>query len=139
MADEGKSFSLEIITPTREFLSSQVQAVIFECTDGQREVLAGHSPMIAALGIGELKILENGNWRSAFHSEGFIDVTNEKVLLYAQACEWPEEIDVARAEEARQRALEKLRRRQSLQEYRETSISLARAMTRLKVSHHPVN
>jgi F-type H+-transporting ATPase subunit epsilon len=127
-------FKLEIITPEREFLNTSAQALTADCLDGEITVLARHSPMVAALKIGELKILVDGVWRTAFHSEGFIDVRPDEVLVFSQACEWPEEIDAARATEAENRALEKLRQQQSLREYHHNRMSLARAMARLKIS-----
>lgn len=128
------NFKLEVLTPTREFLSAIVEAVTFTATDGEMTVLKGHAPMIATLDVGELKIKENGEWRSAFHSEGFVEVRPDEVLFFSQACEWPEEIDVARAEKAKEHSIEQMRQRQSLYEHKRSGISLTRAMTRLKVS-----
>lgn len=132
----SNSFKLEVITPIREFYKTDAQAVTVVCLDGEITVLAGHAPMVAALTVSELKIKENGVWRSAFQSEGFIVVRSDKVMIFAQTCEWPEEIDVARAEEAMKRATEKLRQKQSIFESRHTGISLTRAMTRLKISRN---
>ena len=131
----SRPFKLEIITPTREFLEITAEAVSATTPDGEITVLAGHAPMVAALSIGELKCKEIGGvWKKAFHSEGFMEVRPDEVLIFAQACEWPEEIDVKRAESARERALEKLRQKQSIYEYQHTNISLARAMARLKLT-----
>ena len=129
-----KQFRLEIITPTRQFLETSAEAITVTCNDGELSVLSGHAPLVVALDIGELRIKENGNWRSAFHSEGFMEVRPDEVLVFSQACEWPEEIDVARAERALERSTEKLRQQQSIFENRHTKISLTRAMVRLKVS-----
>jgi F-type H+-transporting ATPase subunit epsilon len=128
-------FKLEIITPEHEFLNTDAQALTADCLDGEITVLAGHAPMVAALKVGELKIQVNGAWRTAFHSEGFIDVRPDEVLVFSQACEWPEDIDAARALEAENRATEKLRQKQSLVEYHHNRMSLARAMARLKLSN----
>lgn len=130
----SKLFKLEIITPLREFLSINAEAVTINGLDGEMTVLADHAPMVAAIEVGALKIKENGNWKIAFCSEGFIDVRPDEVLIFSQTCEWPEEIDVSRAEEAKNRALEKISKEQALQDYKHTSISLARAMVRLKIS-----
>ncbi len=132
----SKNFKLEVITPVRQFLQSDVEAVTVLCLDGELTVLANHTPMVASLSIGSLKIKENGVWRTAFQSEGFIVVRPDEVLIFAQTCEWPEEIDVIRAEEAMNRALDKLRHEQSIQEHKHTGISLTRALTRLKISKH---
>ena len=128
------SFKLEIITPTREFLSTQAEALTFNSTDGEVTVLRGHIPMVASLAVGELKIRDENGTKVAFHSEGFVEVRPDEVLVFSQACEWPDEIDISRAESARERAMEKLRQKQSFYENRHTAISLTRAMVRLKLS-----
>lgn len=129
-----KEFKLEIITPTREFLETEAVALTFNSTDGEITILKGHMPMVASLGIGELKIRDENGVRVAFHSEGFVEVRPDEVLVFSQACEWPDEIDVSRAESARERATERLRQKQSILENRQTAISLTRAMVRLKLS-----
>ena len=65
---------------------------------------------------------------------GFVQIANNRVILLTESAEKPEEIDVRRAEEAKERALEQLRQKQSIQEYYHSSASLARAMARLKTS-----
>jgi F-type H+-transporting ATPase subunit epsilon len=67
-------------------------------------------------------------------SQGFAEIINNRVSVLVNSAERPEEIDVKRAEEARQRAQERLRHKQSIQEYYLSQASLARAMTRLKTS-----
>lgn len=91
------NFKLEIITPEKQFLETQAEAVTVKCPDGELTVLKGHQPMIAAISIGELKIKENGQWRSAIGSQGFMEVRPDEVIIFTQACEWPEEVDEARA------------------------------------------
>jgi F-type H+-transporting ATPase subunit epsilon len=135
----SKPFKFEVITPVRQFYQTEAEAVTVVCPDGEITVLADHAPMVAALCVSELKIKESGVWRSAFQSEGFIVVRPDEVIIFAQTCEWPEEIDVARAEEAMKRAQEKLRQKQSIFETRHTGISLTRAITRLKISKNHNN
>jgi len=95
--------------------------------------LKNHAPILANLAIGTLKIKKDGQWRTAFAAEGLIEVRPDEVLIFAQSCEWPEDIDEARAEEERQQAMEKLRQKQSLIEYHQTQIALSRAMAKLQV------
>ncbi|MBE6688363.1 MAG: ATP synthase F1 subunit epsilon [Ruminococcaceae bacterium] len=128
------TFKLEIITPMREFLETDAVALTFQSTDGEITVLKGHTPMVASLAVGELKIRDENGVRVAFHSEGFVEVRPDEVLVFSQACEWPDEIDISRAQSARERAMEKLRQQQSIYEHRHTAISLTRAMVRLKLS-----
>jgi F-type H+-transporting ATPase subunit epsilon len=94
-----------------------------------------HIPLIAGLAIGEMRIrFADGAWNSAFTSIGFIEVRRDKVIVFVQACEWPEDIDVNRAREAAERAERKMRENQSRMQYRHSQISLARAMARLRAS-----
>ena len=64
---------------------------------------------------------------------GFAQIINNRAMVIVDTCESPEEIDVRRAEEAKERAQEQLRQKQSIQEYYRSKASLARAMSRLKV------
>ncbi|MDR0812783.1 MAG: ATP synthase F1 subunit epsilon [Oscillospiraceae bacterium] len=129
------TFELTILTPEREFYRAQAEAVTVKVHDGFMTILANHAPMIASVDIEVLKIKdENGQWREAFSSEGFIEVRRDGVFLFTQTCEWPEEIDARRAEEALQRAQEKLRQQRSMVEYQNSKMQIARAMERLKVS-----
>ena len=64
--------------------------------------------MVSALEIGEIQIKVNGEWKSAFISEGFMEVRRDEVVIFSQCCQWPDEIDSARAEESRIRALDRL-------------------------------
>jgi len=130
----AKTFKLNIFTPEREFFSGDAEAVSLYLTDGSITVLADHMPMIAPVAICDLKIKQDGKWREAFASEGFIEVRRSGVMMFLQTCEWPEEIDIRRAEEAKSRAEELLRQKRSLSEYHQLKIELARAMERLRVS-----
>ncbi|MDR0863258.1 MAG: ATP synthase F1 subunit epsilon [Oscillospiraceae bacterium] len=131
----AKLFDLKILTPEREFFSGEVEALTFTVEDGSITVLANHVPLITPVEISSLKIkLPDGEWREAFNSEGFVEVRREGVIAFVQTCEWPEEIDARRAEEARIRAEEMLRQKHSIKEYQHTKIDLARAMERLRVT-----
>ena len=131
-----KKFHFEIMTPERQFFKEDVQAVTVECVDGQLTVLAGHQPMVAALAVGEVRILSDEGWKEAFNSEGFLEVRPDRVLMFSQACEWPEEIDVNRAKEALERAQARLKEKETLCEYMHTQISIARAMMRLRLGRN---
>ncbi len=135
MANEHE-FKVEILTPRREFFSGNAEAVTVTVSDGEMTVLKNHTPMLAAIEIGQLKLKFDGTWHTAYIDEGFIEVRPDEVLIFVQSCEKPEEIDVARAEEVRAKALEKLRQKQSLLEYHQTQITLTRAMTRLRISQN---
>ena len=129
------TFELSIMTPERQFFSGQVEALTVTGIDGQMTVLAGHAPMVVSLDIGEISIKQDGTWRLAVNTEGFMEVMGVSVVMFVQACEWPEDIDVRRAEEAKHRAEERIRQRQSILESQTSKIALARAMVRLRATH----
>ncbi|HOR21555.1 MAG TPA: ATP synthase F1 subunit epsilon, partial [Ruminococcus sp.] len=108
--------------------------LVITAIDGLIGIMAGHEPLVTALPTGELKYMVNGKWQYAAISEGFIEVMPDHAIILADTCELPEEIDVKRAEEARARAEERLRQKQSIKEYYQTQAALNRAMNRLKLS-----
>lgn len=132
-------FRLEIMTPQRMFLSDDVEALNVTTTDGRMEILKGHAPITAPLIIGVIQVKQNGKWREAFQSEGFLEVNSEGVFVFAQAVEWPEDIDAARAKEAEHRLTERMRQQRSMVEYQWSKIALARAAARLRVSQQRFN
>ncbi len=129
----ARPYQLEIFTPERQFFKGEVEAVVIDTPDGKRGVLAKHTPMVIAVDVGEIDIKVDGQWKQCFSSEGFMEILPDKVLIMAQVVEWPEEIDTRRAQEAKDRAEERLRQKQSLHEYHATMSSLARAMARLRI------
>lgn len=133
----SSTFSLKIISASRIFFAGRCQSVIVPGYDGQKEIMAHHENMVIAVNEGEMRFLPEGEteWQYAVVGIGFVEIANNRVTLLVESAERPEEIDVARAEEARQRALEKIRQKQSIKEYYHTQASLSRAMTRLRVSH----
>ena len=137
MADN--TFQLEILTPEHQFFSGKVESLVFTADDGEWEILKSHSPMIAVLRPGALRIKRDGAWCEAINSEGYMEVGPHGVILFAQTCEWPEEVDRKRAERARLQAEEALRQSHSQAQFRANQIMLARAMARLRNSRTNVN
>ncbi|MCR5216783.1 MAG: ATP synthase F1 subunit epsilon [Lachnospiraceae bacterium] len=103
MAD--KNFRLEVISPDRVFYEGDVEMIEFSSTDGDLGILAGHVPLTTTLEPGILKIHEQGGVmkKAALHS-GFVTILPKTVTILAEVVEWPEEIDINRANEARIRA-----------------------------------
>ena len=130
----AKTFHLEIIATDRIFFKGEVEHLVITAIDGLLGIMAGHEPLVTSLPTGELKYLVDGVWKYAAISEGFIQVMPDSSIILAETCELPEEIDIKRAQEARERAEERLRQKQSIKEYYETQAALNRAMNRLKIS-----
>ncbi|MCL2663728.1 MAG: ATP synthase F1 subunit epsilon [Oscillospiraceae bacterium] len=129
----AKLFNLKILTPERAFFDGDVEAVTANAPDGSVMVLADHAPFIMPVSIGNIGIKQNDKWDMSVNSDGFMEVHRDGVLIFVQTCEHPEEIDERRAMEAKKRAEEHLRQKQSMSEYKQSKIELARAMARLQV------
>ena len=126
-------FTFEVHTPYRLFYSGQVQAIVLTLLDGEAAVYANHSPFTAPVIPCLLKIKDkDGNWKTAFVAEGVLEVKEHKNVLLADTAEWPEEIDVERARNAKERAEETLLLGGMKFEVEKASSSLRRAQMRIK-------
>jgi len=105
-----KKFSLKIVTPERVLFEDEVFQVSVSTTMGQITVLPNHIPLVAQLSPGEILVRFNGSDESLMVvSGGIVEVLPEQVVILADTAERAEEIDEARAEEARQKAEELLK------------------------------
>ncbi len=95
---------LEILSPERRAYSDEVDMVVVPGIDGQLGILPHHTRLISALGIGELKIKKGGTEEHMLISGGFVEVRPDRVIVMADLAEHSDEIDEARAVEARKRA-----------------------------------
>lgn len=126
------TFYLEIMTPLKQFFQGQAEAIIMPATDGDFSVHVGHEPAAVAVDPGTTRFCVEGQWKEVIVGQGFAEVMPDYVVLMASSAERPEEIDKARAQHAREQAEERLRQKQSVQEYYRSKAALARAMARLK-------
>ena len=92
--------------------------------------------MVTAIEPGELRYESEGDWESAVVGAGFAEIKPDYVILLVGFAEHPEEVDRKRAEAAKLRAEERLRQKQSIQEYYHSKAALARAMARQKIGRH---
>lgn len=130
----AKTFQLDIVASDRKFFSGSCEMLVFPALDGECGILAGHESMVTCLKAGELRYKVDGQWYYAAVSDGFVEIMPSFVVLLADTVERPEEIDIKRANEAKIRAEERLRQKQSIREYYHTQAALNRAMNRLKVT-----
>lgn len=129
----SKKFFLEIVTPTRKFFSGEVEMVVLRTPEGELGILKGHVPMVAAIAVGPMRLLLDGEWLEAFLSEGFMEVKPDRTIILSDTAEWPHEIDINRALAAKRRAEERLHSKISKIEYLHSQAALARAAARLKI------
>lgn len=131
MAEENKNFQLEIITPDRVFYKGEASMVEFTSVDGEMGIYKHHIPLTTVLAPGIVTITEpEGKKEAAVHA-GFVQILGDKVTFLAEIAEWPEEIDVARAEAARARAEERLRGHTGEIDVTRAEIALKKALVRI--------
>jgi F-type H+-transporting ATPase subunit epsilon len=125
---------LQIVTPDRLVVRERVDEVQIPGSEGYFGVLPGHTPLLASLAVGELwyrKGMEKTYVAIAF---GFAEVLPDGVTILAQLAERAENIDVERAEAARQRAEERISHPRSDVDYERARIALTKSLSRLQVS-----
>ena len=132
MADNN-SFLLRVITPDRVFYENQVQMVEFDTTEGEIGVLPGHIPMTVIIKPGILKITEGEQVKEAALHSGFVEILPDKMTILAEIVEWPGEIDLERAQAAKQRAEERIRSHTPETDMARAETALLRAMARIQV------
>lgn len=129
MAD---TFKLRIVEPDKVFYEGDVSMVELTTTEGQIGVYAKHIPLTAIVAPGVLKIHEEAEVKKASLIAGFIEVLPQEVIILAEVAEWPGEIDLNRAEEARVRAERRLRENRAETDTLRAEMALKRALVRLE-------
>ena len=121
MAD--KTFRLEIIAPDRIFYSNDIYMVEYNTVEGQVGVYADHIPMTQIIAEKQAALLS-----------GFVEITPEKMTILAEAVEWPQDIDIKRAEEAKIRAQRRISSEQGGVDIGRAELALKRALIRLEIA-----
>ncbi len=127
-------FKLKIITPEKVFFDGETEQIIVRTTVGDVGILNGHEPYCAALGIGQLRIKLNGEFRHAATSGGIVKVSKEGTTILVQTCEWADEIDVNRANIAKESAEQRLQSAKDDAQLRMAEAKLQRALNRINAA-----
>lgn len=133
----AETFRLEVITPERVFYEGDVELLMLKTLDGYEGYMANHNWQVKLLDTGEMKIrLPGKKYLLAATTGGYIDVA-EKILVYVDAAEWPEEIDVERALRSKANAEQILKNQshQSIVEIQSAKISILKAINRINVKN----
>jgi F-type H+-transporting ATPase subunit epsilon len=128
------SLALEIVTPDRAIVSQQVDEVELPGSDGYFGVLPGHTPLLASLQVGEMWYRVGQQKHYLAIAFGFAEVLPDRVTVLAQIAERAEDIDVSRAETAKQRAEQRVARPQADMDFERARVALLKALTRLQVA-----
>lgn len=132
MADNNL-FTLKIITPDRVFYEGSASMVEFNTTEGEIGIYKKHVPMTVIVSPGILTITEAEETKEAALHAGFAEILQDEVVILAEIIEWPDEIDVNRAQAAKERAEERLRSKTPETDILRAETALQRALARIHV------
>ena len=130
------SIQLIVVTPERQLLRESVVEVTMPGLDGQLGILPGHAPLMTELGIGELAYRASASSQPVVLAviSGFAEVLPDRVTVLAETAERAEEIDLARAEEAKARAEKRLAAGDSNLDWDRANIALQRSIIRIQIA-----
>jgi F-type H+-transporting ATPase subunit epsilon len=132
-----KLLEVEVYTPSKAVYENKAVSVTVPGTQGSFQILYNHAPILSSLEIGRVKIEEEAGEKLDFAtSGGTVEVQNNKVLLLVESFESSEDIDVKRAEQAKKRAQQRLKKESGEEDLdlMRAEIALKRAINRLKIS-----
>ena len=128
------TFQLEIVTPEKLVVNEAAEEAQIPGLGGYLGILPGHAPLITELAVGVITYRAQGVTKSLSVAWGFAEVLPDKVTMLAETAEHPYEIDVARAQKAKERAEQHLKSSDPQLDYARAQDALQRAETRLKVA-----
>jgi F-type H+-transporting ATPase subunit epsilon len=129
MAD---TFALKVVTPERVFFEGDVEMLEFNTTEGEIGIFRNHVPMTVIVAPGVMVMtLPEGEKKAALHA-GFVEILQDRVTVLAELIEWPDEIDLDRAESAGQRARERIAARGDDVDLDRAEAALKRSIARIQ-------
>ena len=134
MANNSQSLHLKIVTPRGVFFEDDVSELVAPGKDGDFGVQTGHTPFISSVRPGILKIYKNDKPELYSLINGFVMVDIDKVRIFTEIIEKPEDIDKNRAERAKQRAEKRLQEKKEHTDLRRAEGALRRAIARIQIS-----
>lgn len=129
----ARTFHLDVVTPGKSFYHGEVEMVVTRTINGDSAFMADHMWTVVPLSSGVLKIKEKGQIKKATCSGGYIHVKEGKTTIVADSAEWPDEIDINRAKEAKQRAEERLASENQEVDLERARAAMLRALNRINV------
>ena len=130
----AETFHLSLLTPERSFLETEVTSIVAPGSEGYLGVLANHAPLITALVPGKLTVKDAHAEKIFAISGGFLEVSDNRATILADAIEVPEAIDAARARRARERAAERLKDTSGKIDMARAEAALRRAINRIRIA-----
>ncbi len=130
---------LDITTPRRVVYSNEIDMLIARAIDGNIGIMPGHTPLVTALENSVVRVKNNDEEIPIPISDGFLEVKPDKINLIVRTAELPEEIDLQRAEKAKERAERRLREEKSKLDQARAEAALDRAVSRINAAKSKTN
>ncbi|HAN43977.1 MAG TPA: ATP synthase F1 subunit epsilon [Ruminococcaceae bacterium] len=130
----ASTFHLQIVTPDGLKFDGQVENIVVRTTEGDVGILKNRSDYMAAISVGPLKVKQDGQYRLAAVSGGFLSVTKDITRIVATTFEWADEIDKERALNAKAKAQERLNSKKSDFDIQMAELKLKRALNRINIA-----
>ncbi|MDE6313800.1 MAG: ATP synthase F1 subunit epsilon [Lachnospiraceae bacterium] len=124
---------LQVICPDRVFYDGEVSMVELNTTEGEIGIYPRHIPLTCIIAPGILTITEKSGLKNAALHSGFVQILPDKVTVMAEVAEWPDEIDLGRAEAAKGRAEDRIKGKDSKTDIARAETALQRAIARINV------
>ena len=124
---------LKVVTPDKLFFEGDIDMLVARTIEGDVGILLNHSPLVTILDIGRLVIKDGDERKIAACAGGYIDVRNNNITVVSDACEWEEEIDLNRAEIAKERASKRLEDKDT--DTFKAELALKKAINRINVGN----
>ncbi|OBZ09996.1 MULTISPECIES: F0F1 ATP synthase subunit epsilon [Bacillales] len=129
------SFLVEIVTPERKVYAETANMVSVSGVEGELGILPNHIPLVTPLRIAPVTIKRGNSVDVVAVNGGFIEVRKDKIVILAESAELATDINIERAEAAKQRAQQRLAAKQDQVDFRRAELALQRAMNRLNIKH----
>ena len=130
----AETLQLEIVTPEKLVVKTTVEEVQIPGESGYLGILPGHAPLITELGAGDMSFRSGGAVQHFAVASGFAEVLPDRVTVLAESAERPNEIDVARARESKERAEKLLTSGDPNVDYPRAVLAVQRAEARIEVA-----
>lgn len=130
--------NVRFVTPDGLYKEVEASAINLNTTDGQRGILPNHMPIVLMINISRLETIENGQRKQYATSGGMLYFNDNKATILVSSIESKEEIDISRAQNAKQRAEDRIsgKLKENNLDIKRANVALARAINRIRVSEY---
>ncbi len=124
---------MSVVTPSGPVLEEDYEMIVGKTETGELGILPGHIPLVAPLTISAIRLKKNNETYTMAVSGGFMEVRPDKVTILAKSAEKANDIDVARAMQAKDRAERRLQTKQDDTDFQRAELALKRALNRINI------